>query len=83
MPSHLLRVLPLALCAFAHVQMLSPIPRNTADRNLPPWAGGKFGNYSCNPHNNHRGCWGGDCHNGTEICDVGQNFLWFNQGEWA
>ena len=28
----------------------------------------------------HAGAGGGNCHNGTHICDVGQNFLWFTQG---
>jgi hypothetical protein len=64
----------------AHVQLLDPIPRNTADRNLPPWHGGRFGNDTCVRTPPQDTCWGGDCHNGTHPCEVGQNFLWFNQG---
>lgn len=63
----------------SHVQMLTPQSRNTADRNLPLWKGGKFGNGTCDRTIKNT-CWGGDCQNGTQMCDVGQNFLWFNQG---
>jgi hypothetical protein len=76
----ILRLLPLALCAFAHVQLLSPTTRNTVDRNLPQWKGGKFGNDTCIRTDWQYTCWGGNCHNGSHICDVGQNFLWFSQG---
>eukprot|EP01047_Picozoa_sp_COSAG01_P013342 COSAG01_NODE_623_length_14742_cov_22.391177_7_plen_398_part_00 len=78
--STLLRVLPFAGCALAHVQLLSPTTRNTVDRNLPQWKGGKFGNNTCDRTCWQYTCWGGNCHNGTHICDVGQNFLWFTQG---
>ena len=76
----LLRVLPLAVCVSAHVQLLSPITRNTVDRDLPQWKGGRFGNNTCLRTPWQYTCWGGNCHNGTHSCDVGQNFLWFNQG---
>ena len=65
---------------FAHVQLLSPTTRNTVDRDLPQWKGGTFGNNTCVRTAWQYTCWGGNCHNGTHICDVGQNFLWFNQG---
>ena len=70
----------LAVGTFAHVQLLSPTTRNTVDRNLPQWKGGTFGNNTCVRTAWQYTCWGGNCHNGTHICDVGQNFLWFNQG---
>ena len=38
----LLRVLPFAVGAVAHVQLLSPTTRNTVDRDLPQWKGGHF-----------------------------------------
>ncbi len=44
----LLRVLPFAVGAVAHVQLLSPTTRNTVDRDLPQWKGGHFGDDSCN-----------------------------------
>ena len=37
----------LAAHTAAHVQMLSPMPRNAIDRDLPQWAGGRFGNGTC------------------------------------
>ena len=44
----LLRALVLcAVGAGAHVQLLSPMTRNTVDRNLPQWRGGRFGNNTC------------------------------------
>lgn len=70
----------LAAHTAAHVQMLSPMPRNAIDRDLPQWAGGRFGNGTCERAKTKHTCWGGDCHNGTQPCDVGQNFLWFSQG---
>jgi hypothetical protein len=77
----LLRVLVLcAVGAGAHVQLLSPMTRNTVDRNLPQWRGGRFGNNTCIRTPWQYTCWGGNCHNGTHFCDVGQNFLWFTQG---
>ena len=72
--------LVLSGAAIAHVQMLNPMPRNTADRVLPQWEGGKFGNNTCERTPPQNTCWGGDCHNATQPCEVGQNFLWFNQG---
>lgn len=112
----LLRILPFVVGAVGHVQLISPMTRNTVDRNLPQWKGGRFGNDNCNrtawqytcctrPGKQtalayvrtrlhccwdgstdsillaaHAGAGGGNCHNGTHICDVGQNFLWFTQG---
>ena len=70
----------LALAVDAHVQMISPMPRNAVDRDLPQWKGGNFGNDTCVRAPTKLTCWGGDCHNGTQPCDVGQNFLWFSQG---
>eukprot|EP00038_Savillea_parva_P007780 m.172466 g.172466 ORF g.172466 m.172466 type:complete len:355 (-) comp13543_c0_seq1:746-1810(-) len=74
-----------AFCAvltttLAHMQLINPMPRNTVDRDLPPWRGGKFGNNTCERTPPQGTCWGGDCQNGTQPCNVGQNFLWFNQG---
>jgi lytic starch monooxygenase len=66
--------------AVAHVQMITPMPRSAADRNLPPWRGGKFGNNTCERTPPQGTCWGGDCQNATQPCEVGQSFLWFNQG---
>ncbi len=44
----LLRILPFVVGAVAHVQLISPMTRNTVDRNLPQWKGGRFGNDNCN-----------------------------------
>eukprot|EP00037_Helgoeca_nana_P015134 m.141751 g.141751 ORF g.141751 m.141751 type:complete len:354 (-) comp22880_c0_seq1:29-1090(-) len=80
MPKLLVVLASVVGSAVAHVQMLMPMPRNTVDRNLPPWQGGKFGNNTCDRTAPTEECWGGDCQNGTEPCDVGQSFVWFNQG---
>jgi hypothetical protein len=44
--------------AVAHMQMLSPMPRNTIDRNLPQWKGGRFGNDTCERTPPQNKCWG-------------------------
>lgn len=57
------------------------MPRNAVDRNLPAWRGGKFGNQTCEhvAAPTHT-CWGCDCENGTEACQIGQTCVWFSQG---
>lgn len=57
------------------------MPRNAIDRDLPGWQGGRFGNSTCeHVAPTTLTCWGCDCHNGTEPCEIGQSCLWFSQG---
>ena len=61
------------------------------DHNLEPWAGGRFGDATCdhpvpggddppNPLWGNGSCWGCNCVNGTEPCGVAQTCVWFSQG---
>ena len=71
----------------AHSSLVSPVSRNAVDRSLPPWHGGRFGdNQSCahpttypsssNTYKRFGRCWGCNCVNGTQPCDVAQTCLW-------
>ena len=72
-----------------HAALISPAPRNAVDRNLEPWAGGRFGDATCehpihgvdvNPLWGNGSCWGCNCVNGTEPCEVAQTCTYFSQG---
>ena len=76
-----------------HTGTVSPFARNSIDRLLPPWRNGTFGhNESCahpsgesesnNATRRRFGkCWGCNCVNSSQPCNVGQTCLWFSQGE--
>lgn len=79
----------LVATAHGHAALISPAPRNAVDRNLEPWAGGRFGDATCehpihgddvNPLWGNGSCWGCNCVNGTEPCAVAQTCVYFSQG---
>jgi hypothetical protein len=79
-----------------HASLISPLPRNAVDRFLPGYRGGGFGNSSCPhpgpeppaglPRNQYGpplgdgSCWGCNCVNGSEPCQVAQTCVWFTEG---
>ena len=73
-----------------HAALITPPPRNAVDRNLEPWAGGRFGDATCehpvgkydpvNPLWGNGSCWGCNCVNGTQPCEVAQTCVYFSQG---
>ena len=80
----------------AHGALISPMPRNAVDRFLPAYRGGRFGNGSCffpaqapphslardsyGPPDGNGSCWGCNCVNGTQPCNVAQSCVWFTEG---
>ena len=74
--------------ADAHSSLITPPPRNAVDRSLPQWHGGHFGYANCshparerpNPLWGNGSCWGCNCVNGTDKCEVAQTCLWFADG---
>ena len=82
--------------AHPHGALISPMPRNAVDRFLPAYKGGRFGNSSCKhvasappkelprdqygPPDGEGSCWGCNCVNGTEPCEVAQTCVWFTEG---
>lgn len=67
----LLASVPLAA---GHGSVVYPPTRNSVDRNLPPWKGGKH------PDTGDKEPFGCVCSNGTKPCDVGQSCFWFSNG---
>jgi len=71
----------LAATAYAHSNLIYPIPRNAIDRFDPPWAGGKAppgpATWGDKHNDDKRAC---ACANGTDICDIGQTCLWMGVG---
>ena len=58
----------------SHGSLVSPAPRNSVDRSLPEWAGGKFTpSGTLEPF----GC---NCTNGTSPCESAQSCFWFSNG---
>ena len=89
--------------AYPHGALISPMPRNAVDRNLPAYKGGGFGNATCGgplakggragnappkslprdqygPPDGDGSCWGCNCVNGTQPCEVAQTCTWFTEG---
>jgi lytic starch monooxygenase len=64
-----------------HGSLIVPPPRNSVDRSLPDWRGGKHTPSSPNapgmPTIEPFGC---DCVNGTEACESAQSCFWFSNG---
>jgi hypothetical protein len=85
----------LVALADAHAALISPMPRNAVDRFLPGYRNGGFGNASCphpaaapprelprgqyGPVDGNMTCWGCNCVNGTEPCEVAQTCVWFTE----
>ena len=67
--------------ARGHGFMITPVPRNAIDKDLPLWANGGFpqtnGEPGCTQDMQVCGCW---CANGTSACQSGQSCYWFSQG---
>ena len=90
MPRHTTTLLAhLVASVHGHAALISPAPRNAVDRKLEPWAGGRFGDATCehpihgvdvNPLWGNGSCWGCNCVNGTEPCEVAQTCTYFSQG---
>jgi len=81
-----------ATLIYGHAALITPPPRNAVDRSLAPWAGGRFGLATCehptggvnpgivNPLWGNGSCWGCNCVNGTQPCEVAQTCVYFSQG---
>ena len=70
-----------AASVYGHGFMITPLPRNAIDKDLPLFEPGMFpqtnGHPGCTPDMKVCGCW---CANGTTPCTSGQSCYWFSQG---